>query len=156
MQTRSGHDIENLQAWELTNLEWSQVNETVRKYPGAVFLAGPCPVYNCHGLSLASRRTQLCPDTADFMSILQRDDYERVDESEANVGDLVFYFDQEDGSIIHSGIVVGRESLCGSRIVLPRIWSKWGHGHEVVHSCNISPYSPSERQYYRMKSWQRH
>jgi hypothetical protein len=155
LDSRRGREIENEQAWELTGWDWSQVNNIERSYPGMLFLAGPCPAYNCHGLSLASRRTSPSPETTDFHKILDDDGYYQVKESEADVGDLTLYFDEETGNITHSGIVVGYKLLDSSNRRMPMIWSKWGKCREAVHSWNICPYMPARLEYYRMQSWTR-
>jgi hypothetical protein len=160
LQTRKGSDIENIQAWELTRLNWKEIESLVEKYASqygaafVTFLTGLCPVYNCHGLCLASRRTQLSPETADFSAVIKEDGYSPVNENDVQPGDLVLYHDKTDGSIVHSGIVMRVEEPKGLTVRIPWIWSKWGHGHEVLHNCNCSPYSPANLRYYRMRSWE--
>jgi hypothetical protein len=153
LQSREGTDIENLQGWELTGMEWRGVDDYERKYPEALFLAGPCPVYNCHGLSLASRRTSPSPTTSNFSQLLAEDGYHQIPEDQANVGDLILYYDEDGGAISHSGIVVGLTSRHGGGRKVPVIWSKWGKGREAVHAWNMCPYLPAKVEYYRMKSW---
>lgn len=158
LQNRRGEDIENVQAWQLTRLDWKASGDLRTKFAGVRFLVGPCPVYNCHGLSLASRRTQLSPDTADFYDVLMKDGFKKIPNDLADVGDVILYYNDEDGGITHSGVVVAVETFVGSGEKVPKIWSKWGKGPEVVHCYNMCPYMPATVQYFRMQSWedQRH
>ena len=76
------------------------------------------------------------------------------------MGDIVIYADAR-GEVIHSGFVVATdrvEIVQGSKpTIIPRIWSKWGKGHEWVHPVGECPYLQDEGNfttYYRLVKWQ--
>jgi hypothetical protein len=114
-----------------------------------------CPVYNCHGLTFANRRTSV-PQTV--LPILEDDGFNQVSEKEARVGDIVLYVSPR-GDVVHSGFVVRCDSVeivAGSKSVVPVIWSKWGKGYEMVHPVGECPYLEDEgsgTQYYRLLRW---
>ena len=91
-----------------------------------------CPVYNCHGLTFASRRTQVDEaGVTTIAKILKDDGFQEVPEPQTRIGDVVIYYD-EGGAAQHSGIVIGRDAMnC------PKIWSKWGKGYEWTHPLGI-------------------
>ena len=64
--------------------------------------------------------------------MLAEDDYVQIKISELLAGDIVLYV--RDGDIEHSGIVV--EIVLGMG---PRILSKWGGCHEVIHMIGDCP-----------------
>lgn len=62
-------------------------------------------------------------------------------------GDIVIYI-SNDGDIEHSGIVV---EISPEGIVRnPRVLSKWGTAHEVIHRIADCPYVGSRIEYYRV------
>jgi hypothetical protein len=103
----------------------------------------PSTSYNCHGLSFASRRTGISDPTV-VRSILQEDDYVKVDRARLLTGDTVIYVDDQ-GDIVHSGIVVEILQLGGAKVV-----SKWGDCHEVIHSLSECPYPNTVKEFYRV------
>lgn len=152
LATRYDTPIENMQEWSLAALEWNQIQSIQKKHPDrtyANFVNAPCPVYNCHGLTFASRRTQVEPEDFDFGTILEEDGYVRVEKKDARPGDVILYY-ADDGSIEHSGIVVEmRDTELGNPV--PYVWSKWGKGHEVVHHFTYCPYS-SQVAFFSLKT----
>jgi len=155
LATRKNNRIPNAQAWELTNLDWKSSKDLEQRFTDrsvVQFVAGPCPVYNCHGLTFASRRTQVIPESAGFGQILSDDGYERVDDSNGvRPGDVIVYF-EEDGSPSHSGVVVWvKTSVFGA---VPFVWSKWGRGQEAIHHFATCPYFVENVQYFRLQEWQ--
>lgn len=115
------------------------------KYRGSVQKRGPATLlYNCHGLTFASRRTRIYTDEA-LAQILAEDEYEVVEKPDVLPGDIILYF-SEKGAIDHSGIVV-----CSGKPPLeePTIVSKWGSGPEVIHKANLCDYSVIGAKYYR-------
>jgi hypothetical protein len=64
------------------------------------------------------------------------------------------------GEVVHSGFVISAdpvEIIAGIRSIVPRIWSKWGKGYEMVHAVGECPYLEEEGNYttyYRLKRWQ--
>jgi hypothetical protein len=151
LQTRNGNDIDNQQDWELTRLDWAAVVNVRKTFPPplAIEVSSACPVYNCHGLTFASRRTLVTPDNQLLDMILREDGYEEVQPKEARAGDVVLYFD-EDGAIDHSGFVIGTEGV-GVRV--PRVWGKWGKGPEMVHAVGNCPYNAARARYFRLRAW---
>lgn len=150
VQTRLQTDIDNIQPWHYAAFEWAQLENEPNKYlpMGAVRVGKACPVYNCHGLTFASRRTQVDGSTDTPISrILEEDGYTRIPEPESVVGDVVIYRDAK-GVIQHSGIVVGRGDF-----KVPTIWSKWCKSYEMVHPLNACPYNDCTTEFYRITKW---
>jgi hypothetical protein len=93
-------------------------------------------MYNCNGLTFASRRTQIWAP-ADILRILAEDGYsEVVLLADILPGDVVIYFGKADDPI-HSGIVVGTSP---PPLVVPIVCSKWANLSEVIHPFNNCPY----------------
>ncbi|HEY0982375.1 hypothetical protein [Schlesneria sp.] len=153
LETRKGNSIDNGQAHELTYLDWFAAGNLPSKYPNAKFVNQPCPIYNCHGLTFASRRTQITPDKIQFTKILDEDDYARIDKQDARTGDIILYLESGDYSIEHSGIVIAVTQMEMSTMNIPVIWSKWGKSHEVVHNYYDCPYDSTNVEFFRLKEW---
>ncbi len=149
LQTRQKRDIPNVQAFDLSILNRKQAKDIKDKYsgPGVIFVNGPSPLYNCHGLVFASRRTCIT-DLNQIPRILKDDGFVEVRSKPLFPGDIILYY--EEGEVSHSGIVV--------RIVneSPFVWSKWGKGHEVVHMYSQCPYRSESVRYFRMKNYENH
>lgn len=145
-QTRQRWDIPNEQSTEISRSElalgpspqsFSILSNNVRvEYS---------PIYNCHGLTFASRRTSIF-DVGAVRKIIRDDAYEKIQPNEVKPGDIVLYV-SEDGDIYHSGVVV---SFPKAPLFIPTVCSKWGKGPEVLHSANVGPYSYSNPEYYRI------
>jgi hypothetical protein len=137
-------------------MEWAQLGEHLKRFTKAEKLGEACPVYNCHGLTFASRRTQVTPA---IFPILGDDGFEEVQEKETRLGDIVIYSNAR-GEVVHSGFVVGIDQVeitPGTKSIIPRIWSKWGKGYEMLHSVGECPYFEDEgsaTKYYRLTRWQ--
>ena len=110
---------------------------------------GPSNLYNCHGLTFASRRTGI-HDTSEVDAILDHDSWESVDVDEVLPGDIVLYFDAQDGDLEHSAIVI---SVPEPLTKVPMVISKWGAFSEVVHPANKCPYNLNDRKFFRMREW---
>lgn len=124
LQTSLGHDLPNWQDSEVTIPDQNQAAEYPGLFPEAqFFLDSLSAVYNCFGLTFASRRTKL--DEKHIEMILHDDRYEAVPIAETRPGDLILY--RKDGEVTHAGFVV--KVTMG----LPWIWSKWGNGPEAIH-----------------------
>lgn len=110
--------------------------------------ADATPLYNCHGLAFASRRTVISDDTAIFL-MLNEDGYREVDAASVLPGDLLIYFD-EKGQPEHSAVVInaGRESRL---VFVPLVVSKWGAYKEIIHRANRCPYSFAHAKYFRVQ-----
>ena len=67
MQTRVGRDVDNMQSLELPYafVEMYPGHERIGQ-PGVRAYRGPTGVYNCHGLTFASRRTQITVTLLNF------------------------------------------------------------------------------------------
>jgi hypothetical protein len=148
VETREGRSVPNSQSRSISQYEEHQVNEQRRRHPNALFRTNAIPAYNCHGLTFAARRTAVWQTPA-ILDILKDDRYTDVDSDDVQPGDVILYVSPEDGEIEHSGIVVERPD---PRLHVPRVWSKWGHGCEVVHMASDCPYSFSSPRYIRIQS----
>lgn len=147
-QTRRGWDIPNTQSLDTTLWDEHQLQEHRRRHPHAQFRTGAIPVFNCHGLTFGARRTSIW-ETPAVRRILVHDRYEEISQDEVRQGDIILYMSPEDGDVEHSGIVVAPPA---PPLFVPRIWSKWGFGAEVLHSANDCPYDFSQATYYRIRS----
>ena len=154
LRTRLNKKIGNIQPWSYSQFEWNQLLAQPSKYErlGAVPVGEMCPVYNCHGLTFASRRTQVEETNAVITMILEDDGFKEIpNRAEVVTGDVIIYYGQ-DGTINHSGIVVERGA---PPFHFPKVWSKWGKGYAWVHPSNVSPYvdDVAETKFYRIKEW---
>jgi hypothetical protein len=156
LQTRAGNSIPNTQVWEYSRLDWHLLDESLIRFKDAERVSEACPVYNCHGLTFGSRRTQV---GLPVHSILDDDGFDKIaSEKDVRPGDIVVYFDAR-GEIAHSGFVVWRnkvELVGGVKSVIPMVWSKWGKGYEMIHAVGACPYYGEEGEvfaYYRLKRW---
>jgi hypothetical protein len=155
LYTRRGNKIDNIQGWELSHFQWSQLKTNLNRFgpPFVKFLSKDgCPVYNCHGLTFGSRRTSVEATNLMINRILDDDGFDEVTMKEVQEGDVIIYAD-EDGEIQHSGIVVEMMEFAGFDASIPRVWSKWGHGQETVHHFQSMPYKNVTPKYYRMRRW---
>lgn len=133
LETRKKNAITNFRSNKPT-FDGARLNRTdlIAKYPDATHRSTqPSAQYNCHGLTFASRRTQIL-DPAEVEKILREDGYVPVAIDDICAGDVVVY--RRSGEIIHSGVVVG------TKAGIPVILSKWGELHEVIHLVNDSEY----------------
>lgn len=156
LRTRSGNNIPNTQVWELSRYDWHLLGESLSRFKNAERVSEACPVYNCHGLTFGSRRTQVSPPVH---SILDDDGFDKIaSEKDVRPGDIVIYLDAR-GEVAHSGFVVWRnkvELVGGVQSVIPMIWSKWGKGYEMIHAVGECPYFGEDGDvftFYRLKRW---
>jgi hypothetical protein len=156
LRTRSDNPIDNTQVWEHSRFEWHLLGEMLDRFTRAERVSEACPVYNCHGLTFGSRRTQVSPP---IFSILDDDGFDKVpSEKDVRPGDIVVYSDIR-GEVTHSGFVVWRNKVQlveGTQSVIPMVWSKWGKGYEMIHAVGECPYLENEGDvfaYYRLKRW---
>jgi hypothetical protein len=132
-----------------------QVKHLREKYPAAEHrgFVGPCQTYNCHGLTFASRRTVI-HSSPEIESILTDDGYVRVNWTEVKAGDIAIYRTSAalGAEIHHSGIVVSRPKVPEGTIKSsPKILSKWGFSHEVIHDETYCEYVENATiEYYRI------
>jgi hypothetical protein len=156
LRTRADNPIENTQVWEHSKFEWHLLAEMLDRFKRAERVSEACPVYNCHGLTFGSRRTQI---SSSILSILEDDGFDKVaSEKDVRPGDIVIYSDAR-GEVTHSGFVVWRntvELMAGSKTLIPMVWSKWGKGYEMIHAVGECPYYEEQGAnfaYYRLKRW---
>ncbi len=57
LETTPGNSIDNEQILEISPFEANQHRDFDRDYGSVIRRHDPTPVYNCHGLTFASRRT---------------------------------------------------------------------------------------------------
>ena len=105
----------------------------------------PNPIYNCHGLTFASRRTWIT-DNESLHHIINDDGYKKIDLEQVLPGDIILYF-SEDGDIMHSAIVISKPD---NHLKIPQVLSKWGKYKEIIHVANNCPYDFNV-EYYRVK-----
>ena len=144
LQTRMGNEIPNIQSHEISALERNQFPYYEKGHPYVKFRTPPSPIYNCHGLVFASKRTSIFSDI--LQTILKDDCYTEIKQEEVLPGDIILYY-TEDGDIEHSGIVISEPD---ANLNIPQVVSKWGRYKEVVHSANDCPYSFADVRYYRV------
>jgi hypothetical protein len=149
LRTRLDNAIDNLQPWSYAAIEWGQLEEEPNRFErlGAERTSAACPVYNCHGLTFGNRRTQVDGSAGTISMILADDGFLEVPVAEARLGDIVIYYDGT-GGVQHSGIVIGKGALS-----VPKVWSKWGKGYEMVHALGLCPYDSSFARFYRILKW---
>ena len=147
MQTREGRWVFNSQIQEISAFEESYLPLFKRDYPDAEFRTGPNPVYNCHGLTFAARRTGI-HETSNLLVILDDDRYAEVTLDHVLPGDVILYF-SADGDIEHSGVVISNDP---GNFKVPKVLSKWGKYFEALHPFNRCPYDFQIVKYYRVMS----
>lgn len=149
LHTRGQSQIENFHLSDApSNGEREQAEAWKRRHDRAVHRPTPvCYTYNCHGLTFAARRTEIW-SSSQVRKILSEDDYDMIGcINEVLPGDIVIYID-EHGDICHSGIVI--ENAADLLVRNPKILSKWGCAHEVIHFVKDCPYNQSNVEYYRV------
>jgi hypothetical protein len=147
LETRKRNLIENSQVHEIGRFAVQQSKDLLKKFNGSIIVrTGINSIYNCHGLTFASRRTGI--NNLPWETIRQDDGYTEISVLDALPGDIVIYFGS-DGSAEHSGIVL--ENKKGLPIQMPLILSKWGSFGEVIHFAHVVPQEyPTERRYFRV------
>ena len=103
VQTRKGRDIDNQQFKEISHFELNQLRDYAGYRKDCTFRNDVSPIYNCHGMTFASRRTGIF-ELDSLKLIISDDGYEEVAQENTLPGDVAIY--EEDGDIQHSGIVV--------------------------------------------------
>ncbi|WEK35148.1 MAG: hypothetical protein P0Y53_21880 [Candidatus Pseudobacter hemicellulosilyticus] len=150
LETSKGTRIDNYQVLEISNFERNQfIKYDKANFPMVIFRSSPSPEYNCHGLTFASRRTNIDNSIA-IRLILSEDRYCEIGIREVLPGDVVLYVNKDDKEIVHSGIVSACEHPPNSFSHIT-IVSKWGRFREVIHDLNNCPYNSFQREFYRIK-----
>lgn len=146
LQTAAGNDIPNVQPSELSRLDEVDGRELDRKYRTSVKpRTYPIPRYNCHGMTFASRRTEISALWA-IDKIIEEDGYEEVEPDHVLPGDVIVYYKGDE--ILHSGIVIALPEK--GDYGMPRVCSKWGKWREFSHQANMCPYDCTKLRYYRV------
>lgn len=104
-----------------------------------------CCTYNCHGLTFAARRTGIA-DGLMVSRILAHDEYQKVDRKSVLPGDIAVYRSIDTNEPEHSGIVMTTDFP----ITGPKILSKWGTCHEVIHTLYDCPYDARAVTFHRI------
>jgi hypothetical protein len=147
VQTRAGGDVPNCQVRTITLFLRRQDEGTLKKHQVIAQRSGPTGMYNCHGLTFASRRTAI-EETKEIARILLEDELDEVKLRDVKPGDIVVYWDKT-GDAEHSGIVVTNPD---DQLGIPMVCSKWGGGSEVLHWLNRCPYDASGTRFYRVRT----
>ena len=145
LETRKPRDIANYYCLkEPTDGDRIQVRDFSTLYKSVKHRpVGPTPAYNCHGLTFASRRTQI-PDPDEVELILKEDGYRLLAWNEEIIGGDIAIWRQAQ-EIVHSGIVA---YVTGDT---PWILSKWSRYHEAIHKPFDCPYTKNTTvHYYRL------
>lgn len=141
-----GHHIPNTQSFGMGNMGVAalKIVEEFAARTGAIPRTSTSSlIFNCHGLTFASRRTSI-HDEEDVRRILQEDDYVEVALSDVLPGDIVVYYGPRN-SIPHTGVVISMPQQADFGV--PWVVSKWGHFREFMHRANQVP---SEWAYERL------
>ena len=142
LETSKRTGIDNIQFGDVSAFERNWAMEIPKRFPNVIQRTGMSPLYNCHGLTFASRRTRIT-DPQGIQQILVDDNWVELEMKDALPGDVVVYY-SEEGEPNHSGIVVEVGGLG-----VPRICSKWGSAGEYIHllTDTWSVYGPQKRFY---------
>ena len=133
-------------------MDWKSFSDLLKEYSSAKKISEPCPVYNCHGLTFGSRRSSV---TDDIFPILKDDGFVPIDARAAREGDVIVYL--EDGGVIHTGFIIEMVPLLNkSSELVPRVWSKWGKGPEMIHRVGDCDFYKGEENvlYFRLQAWE--
>jgi hypothetical protein len=143
LETSKKTGIDNNQDSEISIYERNWDADISRLHPRAKRRTRMSALYNCHGLTFASRRTKIV-DLHGIQNILTDDSWEEVPLGKILPGDIVLY-SSEEGDINHSGIVV----TCEPPLNLPLVCSKWGNSGEFIHQLSDCPsiYGPTKTFY---------
>lgn len=137
LETSKGNGIDNYQGSEISQCERNWAASIPKDYPRAKPRTGMSPLYNCHGLTFASRRTTI-DDPKEIQRIIAEDQWQEIPNiADVLPGDVVIYF-SDDGEANHSGVVVTYDP----EIKLPMICSKWGGAGEFIHEIDHCPRPP--------------
>ncbi len=142
LETSKRNGIDNTQSFDISAFERNWSAEIPKKYPKAKQRTEMSALYNCHGLTFASRRTRITEHRS-IERILTDDNWDQIGLKEILPGDVVIYY-SEEGDRNHSGIILECNELG-----IPTICSKWGNAGEYIHLLTDHPpfYGPNKRFY---------
>lgn len=143
IETSRRRGIDNHQDAEILEGQMMWFKTLPKMHPNAIPRTKPSALFNCHGLTFASRRSKIL-DWRNIQRIIEDDCWKEVTLNDVLPGDIVVYFDDE-GDANHSGVVV----QYSKDIFTPLIVSKWGYGPEFVHKLSDVPkmYGPITKFY---------
>ena len=146
LHTTEKNQIDNQQFRCISSLDFSVHTTFETDYSLAKFKGRLTPIYNCHGMTFASRRTGIYDD-AEIEKILKDDNYIEIKAlNDVLAGDVVIYY--QDNSITHSGIILSNDILNGMRCIF--VLSKWAKHKEVIHALNYCPYATGIKRFWRI------
>ena len=151
LQTRKGNNIENEQIFESPANEEAFEEGLRKRYGNDIDIRRPAtPVYNCHGMVFASRRTKIWKPE-EVAKIISDDGYEEISNlNNVRPGDVVVYY-SDDGDAAHSAVVIQQPM---KYLKNPKVISKWGSSFECIHHLYNCDYPTQNIKYYRMqKRW---
>lgn len=142
LETSKRTGIDNVQVFELSRFERNWAADIPKRFRQIVQCTDMSPIYNCHGLTFASRRTRVI-DVQGIERVLIDDNWVELEMRDVLPGDIVIYY-SEEGEPNHSGIVVEVFDLG-----VPKIRSKWGSAGEYIHLLTDvwNFYGPQKRFY---------
>jgi hypothetical protein len=148
LQTSTGRDIPNEQFGEIPPHERNQFPDWDNRWGWPVQRRGePSPLYNCHGLTFACRRTSVY-ESSGVRAVLEDDAYHPIELADVLPGDVILYYD-DNNDIEHSGIVV---TAPAGDLRIPLVVSKWGKYRECVHPANHCPYNYATAKFFRSRA----
>jgi hypothetical protein len=147
LQTSLNSDIENRQGLTILAGNVNLAQEIERSFQ-STFLTSPNPIYNCHGMTFANRRTGIF-NMAHLFQILA-DEYEHIkNQDNVKTGDIIIYYTPDEKEILHSGIVTFVD--INNHYNKISILSKAGQLGEIVHYPEkVPPQYNGLIKYYRI------
>jgi len=134
LETSKRSGIDNVQGGEIAAFQSKWNARLPKQFPDARRRTEMSAIYNCHGLTFASRRTRV-ENTQGVQKILQDDHWlELTNPRDVLPGDVVVYF-AEEGEANHSGTVIE----CDGPLFVPLVCSKWGNAGEFIHRVRYCP-----------------
>ena len=134
LETSQRTGIDNYQEREISSFELNWARNLKTLYPNAISRTRSTALYNCHGLTFASRRTGF-DARGQLETILRDDSYKEIEMPDVKAGDVVVYF-SDRGDANHSGFIVEYRP---PEIILPIVCSKWGKAGEFIHGLRDCP-----------------
>lgn len=154
LATRTGREIPNIQDPPIPPFKAEMLIGKFRKeYPEAILRSRPSGQYNCHGLTFASRRTQVGISDPGIVSFILKDDgYRQIAQEKVRAGDVFLCY--SGGELTHSGLVVHVDAGDQARAIFAQIFviSKWAHAGEYYHLVNQGYYGGHVKEFWSEKT----
>ncbi len=110
---------------------------------GNKFRGEATPMYNCHGLTFACRRTGIYDE--EVLETILREEYREIrHRKDVLSGDVVIY--RNEGIIVHSGMILSVES----NGLFIRVLSKEPRYKEIEHQVDFTPHIGADKKFYRI------